>query len=95
MAVLQLADGRLLLMAPQEVELDPGKCPSLRRSTIASTTFIRVNKLPSLGYWQRVKGCTDSSTFQSQCALVNRATGSGVAKERFWPQGVMQPRVGI
>ncbi len=29
MAVLQLADGRLLLVAPQEVEFDPGEYPSL------------------------------------------------------------------
>ena len=29
MAVLQLSDGRLLLVAPQEVEFEPGKYPSL------------------------------------------------------------------
>jgi hypothetical protein len=29
MAVVQLADGRLLLLAPQEVEFEPGKYPAL------------------------------------------------------------------
>jgi len=29
MAVLQLADGRLLIVAPQEVEFDPSEYPSL------------------------------------------------------------------